>query len=1447
MQQVGANANYFPDLSMFSGEAAGPVARPLQDALHWISELRSAHCNVIGLNFCEHSFRSFSDHHDDSERRKFVSDVINRLFGAIPRAHCVLISNDSRHWDNFPSDATYQQWAKQEIDRSFGPDRSFVLDPSLSYSDNMAVMGGFDLIVTGRMHLAHAAVRQNTLPLMLMGSGKGYSSLAKMLGMSETVLRTRKCVISKIDSIAPAVRWALQSRDELQAALRQWNNRSRTEEALLLPSLTRALGLPTPAPDAMELILQENWRRLAEVDALLDDRELQLQNAAGDAARARSQFLELRSESDRIVEELYRTYRRPLRPLKRGVQRLLLKFALVLRFLLSKRRVESLRQSLAKRKPRRIREHWAATVNRIAESLPTNLAPSVPASAPSATSANRAVRRFFVMDWRIPKPDVSAGERATWGLITNLRDLGFEVVFCPADLETADPYVSRLEKLGVTVITRRSGTKKVTDYLRANGAGFDAFYLIRYRVAEKILPTVREAAPTARVVFHDPDLHFLRELREAELSGSRRALAAANTTRSRELAVMDAVDHVVIVSDAELPLLREQLPDKPISVFPALYADIVENPAPFSERRDIFFLGGFEHRPNVEAVIWFVRNIWPQVRDALPEVTFSIIGSSAPKQISKLGELPGVKFHGYVADLLPEIGRFRVSVAPLRYGAGIKGKVAAAMGAGVATICTTIAAEGMHIIDGVHALVRDDEAAFAAAVIDAYRDEKLWNELSGAGRDLVKANFGNAANRASFCRVLSDARLLSPKRFIEYCEEDRPANCFAHARAEMVDVSIIIRASEESDWECLRACLNAVALTSPDALPRYEVLLASAGRADLAENAARHFPILREASASSTSSWPDGWSNVADQARGRYLLFLDSNIVMLPGCMAALFRVLENDGSAGAVGAKVLHRESAVQAAGGVIAADGGLRSFGAGMDRDDPSIGTPREVDHIPGGALLVRESAWTKARTSGPRFSHGGYQNADLCMAMRREGYRVLYEPSAEAVNVALEASPSDTGLELDSEAREDRVRFKSKWNDTLAREHASRWTDLGRAAARAERRPSPAAKARRMEGKLNILYFSPFPSHPASHGNQTTIQWFARQFQMLGHKVHFVLLESGLYGGDDLRDMKAAWDKFDLLPNTRELWATGDTISFDSWYEPGLGENVARLCRRYDIDIVFCSYVFQSKLLDYVPAHILKVIDTHDKMGDRFDMLGAQGLPLEFFSCTPEEEGKYLRRADIVVARRDEEAAYFDNVAGRRLSITIPHFEPPNFHMKPFSRLRSVGLVASANRINLAVTTDFLAALDKALGGRQCPFNVEIAGDVKRMVRDLAGEQAALFSRRWVHLRGFVDDIGAFYGDVDAVISPVTIGTGINVKTVQAMAHGMPLVATAWATKGIETDESWHAYADADALAAGLLRLVEMPGELERLAGVSRDRYTRFYNDALNALAELTRRVR
>jgi hypothetical protein len=193
-------------------------------------------------------------------------------------------------------------------------------------------------------------------------------------------------------------------------------------------------------------------------------------------------------------------------------------------------------------------------------------------------------------------------------------------------------------------------------------------------------------------------------------------------------------------------------------------------------------------------------------------VEFHILGAEPPDSVIKLGLLPGIKVVGFVRDLDSILETMRVGVAPLLYGAGIKGKVAMTMGAGIPCVCTDIAAEGMYMQDHVHTIVANETHAFADAVVTLYSDEALWNRLSQNGQRLITRKFSEAANRSSLLAVLNAADVLPVGLFSDYCRALSPRPVYFPDPQTAVDVSIII--TVHNQWLFTRACLNSILETS---------------------------------------------------------------------------------------------------------------------------------------------------------------------------------------------------------------------------------------------------------------------------------------------------------------------------------------------------------------------------------------------------------------------------------------------------------------------------------------------------------------------------------------------------------------------------------------------------------------------------------------------------------
>ncbi|ASL01634.1 glycosyltransferase [Xanthomonas citri] len=367
---------------------------------------------------------------------------------------------------------------------------------------------------------------------------------------------------------------------------------------------------------------------------------------------------------------------------------------------------------------------------------------------PGPALLHRHQRQVLILDECVPQPDRDSGSLRQFNLIRLLREEGAHVVFVPTRREHAGRHTQALQQLGVEV-WYAPFLEGIGSWLRSHGARFAVVLLVRHHVAHACLPLLRQYARQARTLFDTVDLHYLRERRGAELAGDANLLRSAERTRVRELEIMAATDVTLLVSAAEQAQLRADAPHIRTALLSNLH-EVAGSGHSFAQRRDLVFVGGFRHPPNVDAVHWFISEIFPQVRAQLPEVVFHCIGADLPDALKLLAdECPGVRLHGHVPDLVPFMDSARIAVAPLRFGAGVKGKINLSMAHGQPVVGTTCAVEGMHLRDGEDVCVADDAEAFAAAIVRLYQDATLWQRLADNGLRNVAEHFSLDAARAT--------------------------------------------------------------------------------------------------------------------------------------------------------------------------------------------------------------------------------------------------------------------------------------------------------------------------------------------------------------------------------------------------------------------------------------------------------------------------------------------------------------------------------------------------------------------------------------------------------------------------------------------------------------------------------------------------------------------------
>ncbi len=359
--------------------------------------------------------------------------------------------------------------------------------------------------------------------------------------------------------------------------------------------------------------------------------------------------------------------------------------------------------------------------------------------------------RVLVLDARMLTPDQDSGSLRMLNMMRALQPLGCKVTFVPQNLIAEEPYASELQQIGIEVIGSPHA-RGVREFLQARGSEFDAVILSRLEVAAPLMSTVRAMCPNSRIIYDTVDLHFLRQVREFRLNGEVSGGFDHEETQELEIMCTQQAQATFVCSTSERDLLSELVPEASIHILGNIH-HVTPTTTPANDRSGLLFVGGFEHPPNIDAMEWFVREVLPLITAKSPETVLHMIGSKMPPEIHELAG-HNVRVHGYVPDLEPFYETARIVIAPLRFGAGVKGKVTQALSNGVPCVGTTIAFEGSDLVDGKDVIVADDAATFAAECLRLQNDDQLWKELREHGLMALEENFGLARATAQLAEGL---------------------------------------------------------------------------------------------------------------------------------------------------------------------------------------------------------------------------------------------------------------------------------------------------------------------------------------------------------------------------------------------------------------------------------------------------------------------------------------------------------------------------------------------------------------------------------------------------------------------------------------------------------------------------------------------------------------------
>ncbi|MEM5772526.1 MAG: glycosyltransferase family 4 protein, partial [Candidatus Aenigmatarchaeota archaeon] len=357
--------------------------------------------------------------------------------------------------------------------------------------------------------------------------------------------------------------------------------------------------------------------------------------------------------------------------------------------------------------------------------------------------------KILLIDCCLPTFDKDSGSLRMYSIMQILVDLGFKITFVPYDFECNEPYLSYLTNLGIEVLCNNAAFE---EHLRKYGPSFAYAFLSRPEIAFKYLPLVQAYAINSTIIYDTVDLHFIRLKREFEVLKDYTKKQQSDYYKQIEFHNMNNADITLVVTEEEKECILKELPNINVKIVPNIHS-VSDNVPSYRQRKDIMFIGGFRHYPNVDAVLYFKESIWPIIHQEDENIRFICVGSNPPEEIIKLNS-KDIIVTGYVENIDYFFETCRVFVAPLRFGAGMKGKVGQSMSYGLPVVTTSIGAEGLKLNNFKNALITDNAKEFAKYTLELYNNEKLWNELSTNSINHIKLNFSFQSVKKNIKEVL---------------------------------------------------------------------------------------------------------------------------------------------------------------------------------------------------------------------------------------------------------------------------------------------------------------------------------------------------------------------------------------------------------------------------------------------------------------------------------------------------------------------------------------------------------------------------------------------------------------------------------------------------------------------------------------------------------------------
>lgn len=599
-------------------------------------------------------------------------------------------------------------------------------------------------------------------------------------------------------------------------------------------------------------------------------------------------------------------------------------------------------------------------------------------------------KRILIIDDIPPLPDRAAGALRHYHTLNEMLNLGYKVTYVHLmgkhymD-ESGIKYLTDFKMRGVEFIwfnyeywysfreteNAKSYINTLINSLELKEREFDFVYIAFWHIAEYFIDLIKSQIPNVPILIDTMDIHYLRELRQAELSNDKLLLYKAQENKKRELALYSKADCITTVTEADRLELRKYIKNKPIFILTDVH-NVRNNTPSFNERKDIMFVGNFNHNPNEDAVLYFVKEIFPTIKKQLPEIKFYIVGNNPSEKVKAL-QSDDIIVTGWVADVKHYLDKCRIEVVPLRFGAGNKGKVGEALSNGLPIVTTIIGAEGMGIENEKHAFVSDDSKQFAEYVVKLYNSEELWNKFSREGKKLVEQQYSSSLMRKRLEFIFNHTKKsLSNELALNY------------STPPIISIILVLYNQLEYTIKCLNSIRETLKIN-------YEIVVidnaSTDGTQDYFKKNVNNVRYFRN---KNNLGFPTAVNQGINHALGDYILILNNDTILTENLIERLLEAANSQTEIGIVG-PVSNEVSGLQKDKEAnYCSIEEMHKYAAQLREKNKG-----QVMHFPRVAFLctlIKREVIDKIGGLDERFSPGNYEDDDFCLRAQLAGYKTV-----------------------------------------------------------------------------------------------------------------------------------------------------------------------------------------------------------------------------------------------------------------------------------------------------------------------------------------------------------------------------------------------------------------------------------------------------------------------